>query len=43
MQCQFEFVAEHPLIRCLSDYSKLIHDAFDGTAVTRLPQHETRS
>jgi transposase len=28
-QEQFEFAAEHPLIRSLSDYSKLIHDAFE--------------
>jgi transposase len=44
VQEQFEFVGEHPLIRSLSDYSQLIHDAFEGTAVTttRLPQ-ETRS
>jgi transposase len=28
-QEQFEFAAEHPLIRSLSDYSKLVHDAFE--------------
>jgi transposase len=35
-QEQFEFVAEHPLIRSLSDYSKLIHAAFER------PFEETR-
>ena len=28
-QEQFEFAAEHPLIRSLSDYSKLVHVAFE--------------
>jgi transposase len=28
-QEQFEFAAEHPLIRSLPDYSKLVHDAFE--------------
>jgi hypothetical protein len=31
VQQQFDFVAEHPLIRSLSDYSKLIHTAFEET------------
>lgn len=31
VQEQFEFVAEHPLIRPLSDYSELIHVAFEET------------
>jgi hypothetical protein len=31
MQEQFEFVQEHPLIRSLSDYSELIHNAFQET------------
>jgi hypothetical protein len=30
-QEQFEFVAEHPLIRSLTDYSKLVHAAFENT------------
>jgi hypothetical protein len=30
-QQQFEFVAEHPLIRSLADYSKLVHTAFENT------------
>ena len=30
-QQQFEFAAEHPLIRSLSDYSKLIQTAFERT------------
>lgn len=33
VQEQFEFVTEHPLIRPLSDYSKVIHAAFDNTPV----------
>ncbi len=36
-QQQFEFVAEHPLIRSLSDYSQLVHDAFDNTPVEAKP------
>jgi transposase len=31
MQEQFEFVAEDPLIRSLTDYSKLVHVAFEET------------
>lgn len=30
-QEQFEFAAEHPLIRSLTDYSQLIHNAFQET------------
>lgn len=30
-QEQFDFVAEHPLIRSLTDYSQLIHVAFEET------------
>lgn len=30
-QEQFDFVAEHPLIRSLTDYSELIHNAFQET------------
>jgi hypothetical protein len=30
-QEQFDFVAEHPLIRSLQDYSQLIHNAFQET------------
>lgn len=33
VQEQFEFVAEHPLIRSLSDYSQLVHVAFEETPV----------
>jgi transposase len=33
VQEQFEFVAEHPLIRSLQDYSQLIHVAFQETPV----------
>ncbi|MGH9592792.1 MAG: IS21 family transposase [Bryobacteraceae bacterium] len=33
VQEQFEFIAQHPLIRPLSDYSQLIHAAFDNTPV----------
>jgi transposase len=32
-QQQFEFVAEHPLIRSLEEYSNLVHGAFDNTPV----------
>jgi hypothetical protein len=32
-QQQFEFVAEHPLIRSLEDYSRLVDNAFDNTPV----------
>jgi transposase len=32
-QQQFEFVAEHPLIRPLADYSRLVQVAFDNTPV----------
>jgi hypothetical protein len=35
VQTQFEFIAEHPLIRPLSDYSQLIKGAFDNTPVER--------
>ena len=28
-QEQFEFTQEHPLIRSLSDYGKLVHSAFE--------------
>lgn len=28
-QEQFEFIAEHPLIRSLDDYGKLVHEAFE--------------
>jgi transposase len=28
-QEQFEFIAEHPLIRSLADYGQLVHDAFE--------------
>jgi len=31
MQEQFEFAAEHPLIRSLADYSRLIHVTFEET------------
>jgi hypothetical protein len=31
MQEQFEFVAEHPLIRSLADYGDLVHAAFEQT------------
>jgi hypothetical protein len=31
VQERFPFVAEHPLIRSLSDYAKLVHEAFEGT------------
>lgn len=33
VQQQFEFVAEHPLIRSLEEYSNLVHNAFDNTPV----------
>jgi transposase len=33
IQQQFDFAAEHPLIRPLSDYSQLVHNAFDHTPV----------
>lgn len=29
-QEQFEFIAEHPLIRSLTDYDQLVHHAFEG-------------
>ena len=32
-QQSFEFVAEHPLIRPLTDYSQLIHVAFENTPI----------
>jgi transposase len=32
-QQQFEFATEHPLIRSLEEYSKLVHTAFDNTPV----------
>ena len=35
VQTEFEFIAEHPLIRPLSDYSQLIKGAFDNTPVER--------
>jgi hypothetical protein len=31
-QEQFEFTAEHPLIRSLSDYGALVHSAFEETS-----------
>jgi len=37
VQEQFEFVAEHPLIRPLSDYSQLILAAFDNTPTEGKP------
>jgi hypothetical protein len=40
VQEQFEFVASHPLIRPLSDYSRLIHFAFERTRLG--PPQETR-
>jgi len=33
IQQQFDFVAEHPLIRPLTDYGQFVHDAFDNTPV----------
>lgn len=36
-QQQFEFVAEHPLIRSLNEYSALVQVAFDATVCTSQP------
>ena len=38
MQEQFEFVAEHPLIRSLADYGELVHAAFEQTP-SSTPSH----
>jgi transposase len=40
VQEQFEFVQQHPLIRPLTDYSKLIHEAFDQTCCTTTTKAE---
>jgi hypothetical protein len=32
-QEQFEFIQEHPLIRSLADYGRLVHTAFEETPV----------
>jgi transposase len=37
LQSEFEFVEEHPLIRPLADYGKLVAAAFDNTRVTTNP------
>lgn len=34
-QQQFDFVAEHPLIRSLADYGQLVHAAFEQTPLPR--------
>jgi hypothetical protein len=41
VQEQFEFAAEHPLIRSLTDYGQLVHAAFEQTqVVSSSPTHK---
>lgn len=42
VQEQFEFVAEHPLIRSLADYGELVHAAFEATPHTAAGEASAR-